>query len=37
MPNIYEKIALRGVKALDESELLTLLLEDEALVKALLE
>ena len=37
MPNIYEKIAIRGIKALDESELLTLLLEDEALAKALLE
>jgi DNA repair protein RadC len=37
MPNIYEKIAIRGVKALDESELLTLLLEDEALAAALLE
>ena len=37
MPNIYEKITLRGIKSLDDSELLTLLLEDEALVKALIE
>ncbi len=37
MSAIHEKLAMRGIEALDERELLTLLLEDEALASTLLE
>ena len=37
MSAVHEKLAMRGIEALDERELLTLLLEDEALASALLE
>lgn len=37
MSAVHEKLAMRGIEALDERELLTLLLEDEALASTLLE
>lgn len=37
MSAVHEKMAMRGIEALDERELLTLLLEDEALASTLLE
>jgi DNA repair protein RadC len=37
MSNIQEKVAMRGIEALDDKELLTLLLEDEEQATSLLE
>lgn len=37
MSAVHEKLAMRGIEALDERELLSLLLEDEALASTLLE